>query len=212
MNEFKSKEELYFSYYLEELKESGFIDDWGYEIHKWVLTDKVEMVYLKMMKSKTKADSKFLLHPSSITSDFTVFWNRKAENIFYSNPNIPVKDINKIPFVLKHIKPISLISELESKQAYTFKANTSDVSFPYKQKFVYDKLNIFIQKIVPFNLKPKPVSLFYNTFVPKKALEDEVYKQRVKKKDKVIHSPGDSKFKFTPRTLEQFLIEADKNK
>src|SRR6056297_1929225 len=127
MNQFKSKEELYFSYYLEELKEAGFVDDWGYEVHKWELTDKVEMTYLKKLKSKTKTDSKFLLHPSSITSDFTVFWRRKAENIFYSNPNIPVKDINKIPFTLKNVAPLTLTSEIEAKQVNTFKANTSDI-------------------------------------------------------------------------------------
>ena len=205
MIEFKSKSELYLSYYLEELKENGFIEEWFYEFDTFPLTSKVSLPYIKQLVTKTKESYESIMQSSSITADFSIRWNKKAKNIFYLDTDEPVKNVTNIPFRLAFLTNISEISFIEAKQANTFRANTSDISFPYKQKFLYSSKGIYIQKVVPFNLKPKPTSLFYNTFVPKRVLEEEVYKQRVKKKGKVIYSPGDSKFKFTPRTLEQFI-------
>lgn len=205
--EFKSKEELYFSYYLEELKEAGFIINWYYEKDKFELTPKVELPYKKQLVSKIKKDFEFLLHPSSITADFTIEWDKSAENIFYLNPEIPVINVKDIPFRVL----TDNISYVESKQARTFKANTSDISFPYKQKFVYLLHGIFIQKIVPFNLKLKPESLFSLTFVPDKVLKEEIYKVNTKDKKGIItHKPGDSKFLFKTKTLKEFLYERER--
>jgi hypothetical protein len=201
MNKFKSTEELYFSYYLEELKEAGFIYNWIYESSKFNLTEKVELNYIKQMKNKLKNETEFLLHPSSITADFTIEWNILAEDIFYLNVNKAVKNIKIIPFRLSDINGgASLKSLIEIKPLGTFKANTSNISFPYKQKFVCKTHGIYIQKIIPFNLKPKPSSLFYNTFVPKKVIELETYKVNTK-----IAHVGDTKFKFKPITLLEYL-------
>lgn len=202
---FKSKSELYFSYYLDELKREGFIDKWFYEKYTFPLSEKYERGYLKQLKTKTVRRKEFLLHPSSITADFTIIWNIKAENIFYLNPNIPVKDASLIPFRLSYHYPEQLVSHVETKQANTFRSNTSDISFPYKQKFVRDKYNIYIQKVVPFNLNSKPKCLFLTTFTPKQAVIEEVYKKIVKKKGKIIHKVGDTKFKYPTRTLNEFL-------
>lgn len=211
--EFKSKSELYFSYYLEQLQEEGFIDKWLYEDFTLLLTDKYERYYLKELKVKTVRGSEFLLHPSSITADFTIIWNIKAENIFYSNPHKPVKSVSMIPFRLysKFVNVGNLISYIETKQANTFRANTSDISFPYKQKFAQDKHGVYIQKVVSFNLNLKPICLFFSTFTPNKVVEEEVYRKTVKKNGKIIHKPGESKIKYPIRTLNEFLTLSKEN-
>lgn len=207
MYEFKSKEELYFSYYLEELKDNGFVHSWYYETTSFTLTPKVTRTYKKQMKTKVKDVEEFLLHPSSITADFTVIWNNKAVNIFISDPEIPVKDINLIPFrVSYHKRVVKYISLVDVKTIRTFRANTSDISFPYKQKFAFMIHSAYIQKIKPFHLHEKPSSLFVETFTPKKVVDSEKYV-----KNSLHGKKGDSKLKYTPRSLTEFLLKIKNN-
>ena len=50
--EMKSIVELYFSYYLDELQEAGFIKDWEYETFTFQLAEPVKYFYLKKKYSK----------------------------------------------------------------------------------------------------------------------------------------------------------------
>jgi len=195
---FKSKEELYFSYYLEELQENGFINFWRYESDTYTLSPKLEMPYEKRMKTKVKTEYEFLLHPSSITADFTIQWNDKAANIFYLDRYAPIKSVKAIPFRLNKLG--SDCSLIEVKGAHTFKTNTSDISFPYKQKFLFEKYKIYIQKIKPFDTNVNKNTLFQSTFTPKKVIDSEKYVKNTAK-----NKIGDTKLKYSPITLQEFV-------
>jgi len=197
---FKSDEELYFSWYLEELQEAGYIESWGYEISKFQLTEPHSRKYLKQMKTKVKEEDEFLLHGSSITADFTIDWSKKALNVFVADSSIPVVKIKELPFRLgEEGWEDFLISYIEVKPIVEIQ--NSSVSFPYKQKFCLDRHGIYIQKIKPFDTKKK--CLFSDTFFPKKVLECQKYKVNCKG-GKI----GESKIKHKiVRTLKEFVDE-----
>ena len=193
--EYKSKEELYFSFYLEELKEAGYVKSWGYEVSKFQLTEPYSRSYLKQLKTKVKEEEEFLLHGSSITADFTINWRTKADGIFVLDDGEAVLKVKDIPFRFQN--ELSFKSQIEVKAINESKTSSS-YSFPYKQKFCLYLHNVFIQKIKPFD--PEKKCLFSDTFVPDKVLQCEKYKRDSKHGKK-----GESKIKYKIKTLEEFV-------
>ena len=79
--EYKSKEELYFSWYLDELKEIGYIQEYEYEPESLSLSESISI------KTKGKKKSRLLLRESSYSYDFRITWNKDV-------PETMVSDIN----------------------------------------------------------------------------------------------------------------------
>jgi len=203
---FKSFIELYFAYYLQELQDSGYIKEWAYEKLCFILTEPYSRQYKKQLKSKVKTEEEFLLSKSSIQEDFYIEWDKKAENIFYLNPNIPIKKpVKKIPFRLS-TKDVSnkLITLVETK-GFNSSAVSSNTSFPYKQKFLLYKEGLYIQKVYPFSYKKSKKTLFRDTFMPDRVLQSETYINTT-----VYGKKGDSKIKYPVKTLSEF-IKLNKN-
>ena len=50
--EYKSKEELYFSWYLDELKDNGYITNYEYECDSYTLSHKATYQTIKKLKTK----------------------------------------------------------------------------------------------------------------------------------------------------------------
>lgn len=199
-NIFKSQVEEYFSYYLEELQEAGYVREWSYESDTFVLSESISKPYLQQGKYKVLEKTEHLLHKASITADFTIVWTDKAENIFYLNRNKPINcSVKDIPFRITNIDPPTSYIEIKGSH----EANTSSsISFPYKQKWLYDKEGIFIQKIKPFAYKSKSGILFQSTFTPKKVISIEKYTRNCK-----FGRKDESKLKYNYKILNQFLYE-----
>ena len=200
-NKFKSQVEEYFSYYLEELQETGYIDEWFYENDTFELSESVSEPYLLQGKYKILEKTEHLLHKASITADFTIVWTDKAKNIFYLDRRVPINcNIKDIPFRIGDgaNNSISYIEVKGSSEAKT----SSSISFPYKQKWLYFKYGIYIQKVKPFAPKRKSGILFQTTFTPKKVIDIERYVRDCK-----YGRQGESKIKYDYRTLNQFIYE-----
>jgi hypothetical protein len=195
---FKSKEEEYFSYYLDELKLAGYIDEWYYEKDTFNLSESVSLPYLTFSRKKIIEKYEFILHKASITADFTIRWNKKAENIFYLNPVIPIVfKIKDIPFRINSQD----VSYVEIKAEY--EGNTSSsISFPYKQKWLYSKYGIYIQKIRPFSYTKTKGILFQNTFTPEIVIGKEIYYKNCKG-----GKTGESKLKYNIKSLKNFITD-----
>jgi len=196
-NSFKSQLELYFYFYLKELKEKDFIDNIRYEKSTFKLTEPYRRNYSFQGKRSILCKSESLLHKSSITSDFTFNFMPKSEGIFY----IGKKPINclvkEIPFRLANQDGLECLVEVKSIQERS--TTSSNVSFPYKQKFCLYKYNKLIYKVKPYSNKGRGC-LFETTFTPSKVLEQERYVRDCK-----YGKRGASKIKFTTRTLGDFL-------
>lgn len=194
--------EVYFCYYLEELQEDGFIEEFRQHDTTWNITPKVSRKYLKQLKTKVNEVEYHVAHPSTYTADFNILWTKKASNILYLDPSKPVKDIKNIPFRLSRTDG-SLWSHVEIK-SINESTTSSSVSFVVFQKVILDKYNDYVQKIQPFCLtKPQyKKTLFFQTFVPKQVFREQVYRVNCK-----TGKIGESKFKFPVKTIEEFLKE-----
>lgn len=195
--EYKSIDELYFAYYLQELKDNGFVKEFSYETTTYDLASSQSMPYVKKMKTKDKVVNEHYLHGASLTSDFTIEWDKSAMSVFVLNPFEPIEDPKVFAFRLS-TNALPTRSQIEIKP-YSEVNTTSSISFPVKQKWVFQKYGEYIQKIVPYN-PSNTKCLFSLTFYPKLVIKDLKYKVNTKNAKK-----GTSKIKGSYKTLEQFL-------
>lgn len=169
-----TNEERWFGYYLEELKQAGYIKGYWYQPPSFVLCEESKHPF-KNFREKL------------YTPDYCVMWCDKATGVFVSDTD------NKVPFYLSY----PAYSYIDVKgSGFKFGLNNSDITFPDRQAWLWSTQGIFIQK-VEVSLKPK--SIFEKTFLPQRIKEEEVYTTTGKTWNK-----GESKIKFNALTLEEY--------
>lgn len=160
--EFDSDEEMYFSAYLEELKELGVALFVKHHPKPLVLSNRVTAVKKSVNRRKELYEKEvFLMHPHSYEYDFLVELNPKYEGRYFCtldsyDKNIPVvanlRNNGKI-YWLVEVKP-------------SFEADRgSNTRFPLNQKWVYSRYNLYVQKVIPEEGKAE--GFFSKTFFPK---------------------------------------------
>jgi len=184
---YKNTEELYYSYMLDELQDLGYIEGYTYEAVKFELTPEYTYPYIKetKLKTKTKIENKVkVIHkPMTYCPDFIVN--------FEPNGTLIAGALDKLkPFITSRS---TLTNFVDVKGKFAGKTNSTKYTFPLKAKFMYHIHRIFVQKIVIEDF-------FEQNFVPKKVIEREIYKVKCAGGDK-----GDSKLKYKPITLEEWL-------
>lgn len=180
---FDSEEERLFYIYVNELKDRGYIDEYEYHTNEYNLFDPVKIKWIKQLKTKQKNMEKSLLQGHIYTPDFHIFWTLKAYKIFYCD----ITDgeyIGKVPFVnnvgQKYEEDRGTIIEI--KPSFDFQ-NMSRM-FIINQKWMWQKHDLYVQKIVP-------QKLFEKTFTPEKALYTKTGKIK--------------KYKFKIRSFDKFI-------
>ena len=180
---FHSLEEVYFSWYLDELTEAGFVIKYEHQPSPIRLSPKVSYRWEKPMKTKTKKMNSALLQEHVYTPDFKVTWDDAAHAVFFKDVN-SVKNHNDCYFWAETcLLELVWDSYLEIKPS--FDLNNMTRLFSINQKWIYDKLGLYVQKIVP-------VKLFMETFTPQRYLKTDQGKQ-------------ERKLLYYPRTLKEFL-------
>lgn len=181
MNEvFRSKEELYFSWYLQQLIENGYVLEFCYEPRTFLLVDPI---YKKGKKSPVQA------HPgTNYTPDFLIRWTQKAIGIFIAL-ELGKPDLSgEYPFVCKDLE-----SWIDVKGIFKGAHNVSAATFPVKRNLMYHVHEIYVQKIIPVNItKKKHGGLFPETFTPDRYFRTD-------------QSSRMRKFNYIPKTLNVFL-------
>jgi len=164
---FDSLEEIYFNEYLKELKEEGYILDFFYNTKEYEIFPSSNSFYNFLnKKGNTIKKNVHLLFSLSYTYDFKIVWDKKSEGLFYINLEETYdKKINKHFICLE--KDVSYI---DVKGSFIGQHNNSAITFPIKQKILYNIKNIYIQKIIP-------QKLFKSTFLPKKLFFTEKTKK-----------------------------------
>lgn len=190
-----SQEELWICYWLDELQAAGIVLKWERTELPIPLTPGLVIPYSekKVLKTKIKYvdKKKILLRPSEYTPDFKVWFGATSM----------ISSINGLTFNPEALLFIDVshypVCFLEVKNGF-FDAQNMTRLFINNQKFVYDKHQIYVNLI-------DPVSLFENTFLPSKCIEDFKYKRNPTGKHKGKRFKGDWKVDFEPKTLQQFL-------
>ena len=143
---YRSKEEIYFSWYLDDIKDKT--KSIKYEPFSMEVIPKKTKEFFDLKKDKNR--DCFFLNKLSYTPDFVIEWNYET---MFSKQGI--KDL-WCEYDIRRFKDkkeiyydnLEYISYIEIKGGHS-KHNTN--LFPVKQKIIYDRLGIYVQKIVPKN-------------------------------------------------------------
>jgi len=155
---FDSKEELYFSWWLDQLKASKYVNRWERNEASYNLFGGLVHSYIKPMKKvANKILTQTILHPSIYTPDFIIYWEPKAIGIFVSKQS---KTEGKI-MTLFLCTDDEMISVVETKA--DFDRNNMSRLAVNNIKFVYEKYKVYIDMV-------KLPSLFDKTFTPDRYL------------------------------------------
>lgn len=207
IEQYASKEELMFSYYVKELIDAGYLNGAEYQPPSFELSP--ETLFLAAVTKKNKEEDKSIkvLNEHSYRADWRLFWNVRAEGVFYwqnggSYPNnfFPYRKSSHDAFIPFYAKKQT--SVIDIKGGFVGRNNTSGLTFPLNQKWTMKQHGVFVQKVV-ISLDVK--GLFYRTFTPRQVIIDEVYKKDYVRNNRVYAKAGDSKLKYKPILLEHFI-------
>lgn len=81
--EFDSKEEYWFSCYLGELKEHGWLVDYKYQPQSFVLSEDHYVHAFEHKKDCNKPIQIKLMRGAEYTADFKLIWSKNARNVFF---------------------------------------------------------------------------------------------------------------------------------
>lgn len=184
---YASDEEKYFSWYLSELQDAGYIRSYISQPESYVLSAPFFYEYDKHLKTKTNIIVQKFVHEHIYTPDFRINWNSKARGLFFNTFDDRI-NVKKIPFVaMECIFPYSIIEVKAdfSKHNMTRVANLN-------QQWVMAKYGQYVQRAIVSN----KTGIFKTTFTPIKYLFTDKSKKLRK-----IH--------FETRILKEFI---DNNK
>ena len=164
---FKSDGEWHFSWYLDDLMDEGYIDDWEYETEVFDLSQPVKIPWKKQMKTMVKDMEMPFLRECTYNPDFKIYWNEKAKGVFYYNIEEEITDPKTLPYFASQKD----ISRIEIKPNFDFQNKTQQAVIKIKWLM---QLGTFVQLVVPVpkvskggKLNPSN-ALFNNTFIPRR--------------------------------------------
>lgn len=193
---FDSDEEVFVAMWLEELKEKEMVRCWTHPKEAHPLTPGLKILYKKItkLKTKTKTETKShtILRASEYTPDFEVLWTIEGAYKLVTWIKDHLNSSPKLFFAKFWDKP----TPIEVKPS--FDQNNMEREFVLKQKYIWDKHQIFVNLV-------EPMSLFKKTFVPSLAAPYFKYKKSPTGKNKGKKGPGDWKMDWEPKTIDQFL-------
>ena len=173
-----SELETYFSDWCFSLQQLKYIESFSYETYTMDLSDTVQVEEFKQVETKSKKESlskistksatKTLLQHTSITSDFTINWTDLGLEKFCKALVLSTTGSSKTPFKMQY-KASGLnyfvnqgkTSQIEIKPYYEGHNINSSIEFPIKQKWLWSKENVYIQKIKPVGELKKSLKYWY---------------------------------------------------
>lgn len=173
---YDSKEEWYFSLWLEELTSKSLIESTKYHPNSFTLSNKVAITFEMQMATKTKLKDFHLAAEHKYQADWLIYWSPLASGIMHPGKSPLKKSPMCYPFLVNWSEKKQLFySVIDIKGSFSGPHNNSAVTFPLNQKWVYAKFGIYVQKVVltPRIAKGRQVpadALFPNTFVPRRYL------------------------------------------
>jgi hypothetical protein len=180
--ELDSDEELYYSWYLSELCDHGYIKSVISQPTSFTLSSGLNHTFIKSMKTKDKILEETIIKPSVYTTDFYIKWTDKALGVFI-NPLSTDDKIMKGLVTRLDICDDSLNSYTEVKPE--FDQNNMTRLARTNIKWVWDNHGVYI------NLSVIP-KLFKKTFTPQRYLTTNL-------------SGKPRKLDYNPRSLQEYL-------
>lgn len=182
--------EMYFEWFLNELKEAGYVKEYYREPFGITLYEASKLERYNFSTKTPKIEEYSITRDDVYTMDYFVVWDKSAENIFYKlmdgTPMVMTLDFECpfYAFVNQEEKIVSLCDVKPASGAIIYGNNTSGVTFPIKQKVLYNNLGIYINKVIPIPYSSKgeiksggSVALFSSVFCPRRFRFSDAGKQ-----------------------------------
>ena len=199
-----SDEEEYFSWYCEELKDAGILNNYFYHNTVYDMIAGSYYTAFEQKKKSIKGHRYTLCQPKTYQPDFMLVWNMEHKSVRkfikvltdVSDHNFCSDYDDKNRFFWCQNRPISMSSHIDIKPGFT--RRDSDVAvFSWKRTLMLEKYKINVQAVVIEDL-------FKKTFTPKQYMLNDTGKaprcKRIEKKNVPI-----SNLKETV-TLEEFIL------
>ena len=148
----KNLDELLFYFWLLDMEQLGFLSDINYEKYTYVLAPKQIRTKLIRLKTKNKLENRTLLQPVTYTPDFTFKIEEKAyDTKLFDHIDLYEND--------KAMMSLNDFFAVDVKGEFAGKTNSTQYTFPIKQKVTYHLHKVFTNKMIP-------KKLINDTFVP----------------------------------------------
>lgn len=162
MRDFDSKEELHFSWYLDELVKLGVVSSYTNDIAPFILNKEYKVnIVIPMKRVPDKVKERIFIREHVYTPDFIVYWNKQV---------VVHKRLMDI-FVIQQDEDGNLYTYFEIKGAWD-QNNMTRLFTSRTQPWVWDKFNKYVQLL-------KVPNIFKKTFTPRRyLLTDKTSKPR----------------------------------
>jgi len=140
---YESKEELWISYYLKELRAAGYVSGWEYQPKTYTLSEPIRYTWKEKLPTKIKSKHQTILQGHEYTPDFMIVWNECARHIFFNTIDDNV-NLKNSPFIAHSGNNLTIIDVKPS-----FDMQNMTRLFIINQKWMMDKYGLYVQKIVP---------------------------------------------------------------
>lgn len=167
---FDSDEERYFSWWLDELKAMGFIQEYFRPQTLSLSPSDTYQLLVKAntLKGKDKVVERELIKEHVYTGDYKVIWTALAHGIFYEPITEVIKNNDVLFFAHFDDKIQEYYSLIEVKPE--FDRNNMTREFTINKKWVYDNYGLYFELV-------KVPEIFRKTFTPGKYLFTDKKKQ-----------------------------------
>jgi len=182
VNTFESKEELWISYYLDELLKVGFIIDWQYQPKTYTLFEPFTYEWQKELTKKNKTKVSALIRGHEYTPDFMMVWHEKARYLFFNSieDKINLKEANFIAHSGNNLSIIDVKPQFDMQNMTRL--------FVINQKWMMDKFGLYVQKIIPIKeTKHKQKSSIWSGIFPKTFTPERYFFTDVSMKERKIN-------------------------
>jgi hypothetical protein len=197
----QSDEEVYASWFFEELLAKGFIKEIIYQPPPFILAKDQTFDWDKPKPTKKEPNrtvgyTSTFLKGAEYTPDIKVIWTPKARDVFYT---ADYPKTNKCNLFIAHEDAEGfIVSIIEVKPVFDDNNMTREVIL--KHKWVYSIHGIYVNMFIRDKAMPK-------LFTPERYILTQRYqKTYTDKKKGIVYRPGDSKIKWKVRTLEEYLL------
>jgi len=169
--EFDSPEEMWFAWWLEELRQYEEIGEWRYQAKTWQLSRSCDLLWSVQGARKVLERSKCLLRAHSYTADFSVRWRNK-DWINVETAEWRESDGNDLRIVPPYKPDAVMLATGSDLTAYVdikggfVRGHSKAEAFEVKRGIVWEQHGDYINRIVPYTAKGP--CLFKATFVPQR--------------------------------------------
>ena len=168
-SDYASDEERYFSWYLAELVDGGFVESWNYEPYTYRLSPIQKYSVTVQLKTRVTQKRLSLFQSHNYTPDFGVLFTSKAKGLIYNFITDGV-DLRTAPFIANLDEDTGkAYSIIEVKPS--FDRNNMIRLFRLNQKWLYANRKVYVQEVVP-------VKFFEKSFTPAKYLVTPIGRAR----------------------------------